>query len=157
MLAGSYATGNSGVANYSWQILPVGHIYRAYLAGTRESRMSIVALEENKSSRFMGDATLGGRFGLLRYGTEDGLLPQGFQLDIEGAAFPRLDWDNDWDLDSVDFRGGIPLTFAYGKWRTKVGYYHLSAHIGDEYFIKNPALIGSIMCAMPSSLGKPIN
>jgi hypothetical protein len=137
VMSGSYAGGNSPAGNYSWQLLPVGHIYRAYLAGTRESRMSIVALEESKSGRFMGDATLGGRFGVLRYGTEDGLLPQGFQLDIEGAAFPRLDWDNDWDLDSVDFRGGIPLTFAYGKWRTKIGYYHLSAHLGDEFLIKN--------------------
>jgi outer membrane protein assembly factor BamB len=42
------------------------------------------------------------------------------------------------DLDSVDFRGDGPLTYGIGDWQFKLGYYHLSSHLGDEYAINNP-------------------
>ncbi|MGC4004218.1 MAG: DUF1207 domain-containing protein [Pirellulales bacterium] len=132
-----YATGTSH-GGYEWQILPLGHIYRSYLAGPKEPRMGINTFYETKEEQTLVDATLGGRFGLLRYGNQDAILPQGFQVDIEGAAFPRLSPNESFDLRAVDFRAGVPLTFGFGRWRTKFGYYHTSSHIGDEFLIKNP-------------------
>ena len=76
------------------------------------------------------------RVGLLRYGTTNELLPQGWQLDVEAAAFPRLD-DNR-NLVECDFRAGIPLTTRQGPWELKVGYVHTCSHIGDLYLLGNP-------------------
>src|SRR5690606_26754469 len=61
--------------------------------------------------------------------------------DIEGAAFPRLDLEDNRDLISADFRFGMPLTFGYGRLQTKFAYYHLSSHLGDEYLEKNPTAV----------------
>jgi hypothetical protein len=38
----------------------------------------------------------------------------------------------------VDFRGGLPITYGSGRFRTKFGYYHLSSHLGDEFLLENP-------------------
>ncbi len=82
------------------------------------------------------DATLGGRAGVLRFGNTDPSMPEGWQLDVEGAAFPRLDLDHDRDLVSSDFRFGVPLTARQGPLQMKFGYYHLSSHLGDEYMVR---------------------
>ncbi len=83
---------------------------------------------------------MGGRVGLFRYGTRDNQWPEGWQLDIEGAAFPRmsLEPERDRDLVSSDFRFGIPLTFRSGRWEGKLAYYHFSSHLGDEFLLTFP-------------------
>jgi hypothetical protein len=122
---------------WTWQIVPSGLLYRSYLAGPRESRLASVWNWQTPGGGRFWDFTLGGHVGLLRYGTAGGPRPGGFQLDADAAAFPRLDLRNENDLTSVDFRGGIPLTFAYGPWESKFGYYHTSSHLGDEFLLKH--------------------
>ena len=119
-----------------WQILPDGLMYKSYLAGNQEPRFASVWFYE-KDYGWLWDVALGGRVGMLRYGTTDPLTPQGWQLDIEGAAFPRLDLEHGRELVSTDFRFGIPLTHRRGRWQSKFGYYHLSSHLGDEYMVRN--------------------
>jgi hypothetical protein len=122
-------------------LLPEDLIYRSYLAGAKESRLGTQIVWDNDDlnpNTFLWEATLGGRVGLLRFGSVDGLYPQGFQLDVEGSAQVRLDILEDVDVRSVDFRGGIPLTYGFGRWQAKLAYYHLSSHLGDEFVIKNP-------------------
>jgi hypothetical protein len=84
------------------------------------------------------DITLGGRVGLWRYGTTDVFMPDGWQIDLEGAALPRLDFEHDMNMVSADFRAGLPITYGAGPWRTKLGYYHLSSHLGDEQLLSFP-------------------
>jgi hypothetical protein len=79
--------------------------------------------------------------GILRYGDDDDVRPNGFQVDVEGAAFPRLDLSHDSELVSADFRGGVPLTFGIGPWEAKLAYYHLSSHLGDEYMVSHPMAV----------------
>ena len=122
--------------SWTWQVLPDSILYKSYLASNRESRMGSQMVHINNLGNYW-DVTLGGRVGILRYGTSDPYWPEGYQLDIEGAAFPRLNFDHDRDLDDVDFRFGIPLTMRRGAWETKFGYYHLSSHLGDEYMVRN--------------------
>jgi hypothetical protein len=132
----------SDTSPWDWTILPDGLIYRSYLAGPKESRFrSVWAYDENLG--WIWDITLGGRVGILRYGTKhaDDVQPEGWQLDVEGAAFPRLDPEEERDLTSADFRFGVPLTYGIGRYQTKIAYYHLSSHIGDEYLIKNPTFV----------------
>jgi hypothetical protein len=122
--------------DWDWQILPNGIIYQAYLANSKESRMGtqIVNIEGDGA---VWDSTLGGRFGLLRYGTCDGFWPQGWQFDVEGSAQVRLDPEVSMDVRSVDFRIGAPLTYGYGRHRLKIGYYHLCSHLVDEFLLAN--------------------
>jgi hypothetical protein len=121
---------------WNWQVLPEGLLYKSYLAGPKESRMG-TELSYTRGHGWFWDATLGARIGLLRYGTEDSLWPEGWQWDVEGAAFPRLDLASDRDLHSVDFRAGTVLTHRNGPWEWKFGYYHLSSHMGDEYLLQS--------------------
>jgi len=127
------------VSNEQWtyQILPDGLIYRSYLAADRESRFRSFFFHQDGYGT-LWDVTLGGRVGLWRYGTTNAYLPDGWQVDLEGAALPRLDFEHDMNLISVDFRAGLPITYGNGPWRTKFGYYHLSSHLGDEQMLTFP-------------------
>jgi Protein of unknown function (DUF1207) len=122
---------------WTWQLMPEGLIYHSYLAGGKEPRMASVFAYE-KNAGWVWDITIGARVGLLRYGTPDAIRPEGWQLDVEGAAFPRLNLEHDADLVDVDFRAGVPLTYGIGPFQAKLAYYHLSSHIGDEFLLQNP-------------------
>ena len=39
---------------------------------------------------------------------------------------------------AVDFRMGVPLTYGWGAHQAKLGYYHLSSHLGDELMLDKP-------------------
>ena len=120
---------------YVWQVLPDGLIYKSYLAGLKEARLGTQAFYE-RDEGWKWDITLGGRVGIVRYGTPDAANPEGWQIDVEGAAFPRLDPAQEMDLDVADFRAGLPITWGSGPWRTKLAYYHLSSHYGDEFLLR---------------------
>lgn len=123
---------------WRWQALPQGLIYRSYLAGTKEPRLASVWNQDKRIGN-MWDLTLGGRVGLLRYGTSDPLFPKGWQLDMEGASILRLNLDHNRDLDAADFRAGFPLTFSFSRWEHKFAFYHMSSHVGDEYLVRHPS------------------
>lgn len=126
---------------WTWQLFPEGLIYRSYLAGGREPRLASKWVYEREQG-WLWDLAAGGRVGILRYGTEDDVLPEGWQLDVEGAAFPRLTLlpERDRDMVAADFRVGLPLTFRRGMWEGKFSYYHLSSHLGDEYMETFPTV-----------------
>jgi uncharacterized protein DUF1207 len=123
---------------YEWQVMPVGLMYKAYLAGEKESRMSSVWLSSPGRHGLVWENTLGGHVGLLRYGNRDAINPEGWQLDLEGAAMPRVDTGNNDDLEAVDFRAGFLSTWRKGPNAYKAGYYHLSSHAGDEFLLRVP-------------------
>jgi hypothetical protein len=130
---------------WHWQLLPNNLIYTSYLAGPKEPRIGTVwyqdyagdPLQPSISNGILWDTTLGGRASILRYGSDPVLHPQGFEVQIEGAAFVRLDPQDDRDLRSADYRFGVPLVYGVGRWQTKLAYYHNSAHLGDEALLKH--------------------
>lgn len=126
-------------ARYDWtaQLKPDGLIYRSYLAGVKESRMASV-FNHDSNAGWIWDITLGGRVGIFRYGTSNTVRPEGFQIDIEGSGQPRLDLEHNEDLVATDFRAGLPITYGIGRWQSKLAYYHLSSHVGDEYLVSHP-------------------
>ena len=131
-------TNTDAFAAGTWQVMPSGLMYRSYLAGEKESRISSVWTKD-RSGRTVWESTLGARVGLLRYGTTGAYRPQGWQLDLEGGALPRvLPGTESTMLEAVDFRVGIQSTWAFDRWHIKAGYYHLSSHLGDEFVIANP-------------------
>lgn len=117
---------------WSLQLLPDGLIFPSYLAGMKEPRLATMWVHD-KNFKWVWDASLGGRAGLLRFGSPNSVLPEGIQLDIEGAVLLRMDMEHDRNMMANDFRAGVPLTFGGKKWQFKFGYYHLSSHMGDEH------------------------
>jgi hypothetical protein len=137
---GSYTiplTSGVDIDAFEWQVMPAEIMYRSYLASQKESRLAAQLVNETDHD-MLWDGFAGGRFGLLRYGNRDPIYPQGMQIDIEGAGLVRLDVYNDVDVQSVDFRAGVPISFVWGRHQTRIGYYHLSSHTGDEFLLKNP-------------------
>ena len=127
---------------WAWELLPAGLIYRSYLAGGREARIGGQFVHE-RDQGWLLDATAGGRVGLLRYGTSDPLRPEGWQIDFEGAAFPRIALDGTANVMATDYRYGVPLTFRRGILETKLAYYHLSSHLADEFIATHPGAAGN--------------
>lgn len=127
--------GSDGMWIVEW--FPEGLIYRPYLASPKASRLATTFVHVDGDG-WLWDAWLGTQVGVVRWGTGDADWPAGFQIDIEGSAQTRLDPSQDMDLRSTDFRAGIPFTFGFGPHRTKIAYYHLSSHLGDEFLIRNP-------------------
>ena len=131
-------------APWSWQLLPDELIYRPELASLHTARLAISALSIKGfdpvglpgGTNWYWDSTLGARVGIIRYGSPEGAYPQGFQFDVEGAVFPRVDSGGS-TLIASDYRLGLPISFGWRKWQTKFGYYHVSSHLGDEYVIGN--------------------
>ena len=125
---------------WHWQLLPDGLIYRSYQAGPREPRISTVFFSE-RDGRTLWDPILGGRMPIIRFGNDNVLQPNGWQLDIEGAALVRLNLDANRDVESSDFRFGVPVSYGIDNWQFKFGYYHLSSHLGDEFMVRNATLV----------------
>ena len=140
-------------APWAWQILPQGVLFRSYFASGRESRIGVQFFHENRQN-FLADwkdpqdpldwrqpnnfwdNTLGGRVGLIRYGNFEKLYPEGFQVDIEGAVLSRMTLDDNREVWTNDYRFGFPLTFRYGHFEYKFGYYHISSHRGDKMMVR---------------------
>lgn len=136
----SFVEARPSSTGYTWQPLPSGLLFRSYLAGEKESRLSSVWTTD-REGRTVWENTLGGRVGLLRYGTEGVFRPQGWQFDLEGAALARvLPGTESTMLEATDYRVGFLLTWAEGPLHVKAGYYHLSSHLGDEILLANPGM-----------------
>ena len=127
---------------WNWQLLPDGLMYKSYLAGDKEPRLSNSFLHES-GGQTLWDTALGWRVGLIRFGTSRAIQPEGFQLDVEGGTFLRVLPGNGNDVQSMDFRAGLPLTWREGPFQAKVGAYHIESHVGDDFLAKNPGFIAN--------------
>ncbi|WP_437191281.1 DUF1207 domain-containing protein [Planctomicrobium sp. SH527] len=127
------------VVEETWQLMPEGLLYHSYLAGEKEPRFAAQWMwEQNRG--LVWETAVGGRWGLFRKGTE-GPNGEGFQFDVIGGAFVRIDPEEESDVEAADFNAGFLGTWRTGRWRFKLGYNHYSCHVGDEYLIKNPTFV----------------
>src|SRR5262245_6411444 len=81
---------------WTWQLLPDQLLYRSYLAAPGEARLSSAWLYDTDHG-WIWDFTIGARVGLLRFGSPPGAAPEGWQLDLQGAALPRLNLEQNYD------------------------------------------------------------
>lgn len=122
---------------WTFQVLPQGLIWHSYLAGPKEPRFEALIIGgQNVGEKFDGE--VGGRVGLFRYGNTADFRPQGWQVDVEGAAIIREDEQQAQLVDGYDFRVGVPVTYGWGNYTMKISWYHTSAHLGDEFMLANP-------------------
>lgn len=120
------------------EVLPDGLLYRSYIAAPNEPRFSSVGSYDLSKKSWRWDASLGGRVGLFRQNEPNFLNLDAWQIDLEGAAMPRLNPHLHMDVESVDYRFGLLWTGKKGNVAFKFGYFHMSSHVGDEYLLKNP-------------------
>lgn len=125
--------------SYEFQLMPKSLIWHSYLAGPWEPRFASVWSHE-RSEGWVWDVALGGRVALCRWGTKDCSQPNGWEIQMEGAAFPRLDPEKSVDLIATDYRFGAPLVYGNGPYQMKFGFYHISSHLGDEYMEDHPGV-----------------
>lgn len=120
----------------TWEALPSGSLFPDYLGNVKAPRLA--ARWSIEDDEFL-EGSLGGRVGLFRLNeSTDGLYRRGVQIDVEGAGLVRLNTAEERDLESSDFRAGMPISVSLGRLHTRFGYYHISSHLGDEYLIRNP-------------------
>ena len=74
-----------GPGPFKWQLLPDGLMYPSYLAGEREPRIGSEWVYDRRMG-WLWNIAMGARVGLLRFGTENNLLPEGFQLDARSGG-----------------------------------------------------------------------
>lgn len=65
-----------------------------------------------------------------------------FDLGLEGTAFTQFEWTNrnetfQRNILSTDFWIGVPFVMYFRPWTIRIRFYHLSAHMGDDYMIRN--------------------
>jgi len=121
-------------SNWVWQVRPNGTLYHTYWANPHEPRLATHTLGDEDGT--FQDSSIGGRVGIVKFGPKG--IDQGFQLDVLGGAKLRQDWTNEMSVYAADFRYDILGTWADGPNRWKFGFYHVSAHVGDEFLAFNP-------------------
>jgi hypothetical protein len=122
-------------STWSYQLLPTGRIYQSYLAGVNETRLGL-AWNKDSNLGMIWDATVGGNAPLFRYGTHNSIFPEGFQIEVEGSAHLRMDFERERDMDATDYRFSLPITWGNKIWQFRTGYFHVSSHLGDERMIR---------------------
>ncbi len=121
---------------WRWTFLPQGFLYHTYWASVAEPRLSTQAFRDHGGGSWL-DSHIAGRLGIVRFGER--YSDEGFQLDLLAGAKLRQDADNHLDMAGTDYRYDIPLTYRRGAHAWKFGYYHVSSHVGDEWWLKNPS------------------
>ncbi len=119
---------------WTQQLLPQGLMYPSYLAGRKEPRLQSI-INHTQGYGELWDITLGGRTAIWRNGTTDPVQPEGWEIELEGAALLRLDWERHRNLAATDYRAGVPIVYGTKRWQFKTGYYHVSSHLGDNYLM----------------------
>ncbi|MCA9089762.1 MAG: DUF1207 domain-containing protein [Planctomycetaceae bacterium] len=137
LVGSEFNTFRAAQTPWLWHVRPQGVLYHTYWSSAQEPRLGTQIVRTDMGT--FQDSSIGGRVGLIKYGPLND--DEGFQLDILGGAKLRQDWDHGLDVLATDFRYDILGTYAEGPHRFKFGFYHISAHTGDEFLARNPGYV----------------
>jgi hypothetical protein len=111
--------------------LPSTLLWTPPLASRTEPRLYVAASSlSHPDMKSVNDFGIGGTLGIQRWSPQDS-PDEGVQLDLFVLAITRFAMLD--AMDAVDYRVGVPLTFAWGNWTGKLAYEHTSSHLGDEF------------------------
>jgi Protein of unknown function (DUF1207) len=119
--------------------------FERLIAAPREVqfRGAFVLADRNVAPGFEGRnieaiVAIGQNVGVYRFDDNEG-IDGAITLHMEFGIFSRFFMEEPTrDLINADFRIGLPLQFRRGPWQLRVGYRHLSSHIGDDYLNRFP-------------------
>ena len=116
-------------------ILPHGLLWAPPLAGQQEPRSYMKMYESQRvDNARVNDCAIGGTLPLVRFSRLE-TPNEGLQVDMFASVFSRF--VDTRTFAAVDYRFGVPFTYAVGKFTFKAGYEHTSCHLGDEFLIKH--------------------
>ena len=115
---------------------PEGFAYRHPLADSR-APVSGVRLQFplEPEGDFKIENRLATHLAVWRQTTGESML----EVQAEGGAFARFNFEENWDMDGVDFRFGFPLVARSGAFALKLHPSHVTSHLGDEYIERTGA------------------
>jgi uncharacterized protein DUF1207 len=123
-------------ANRRLTVLPATLLWQPALANQHEPRMSVkMTTLDTEDFKHVSDFSIGGTMALVRNAPAE-RADNGVQLDIFAVAISRFVATR--DMTALDYRFGVPLTFARGPWSAKLSYEHTSTHLGDEFLNSHP-------------------
>jgi hypothetical protein len=128
----TFGNGNA----YGWHLLPNDVLFRSYVAGVHQPRMAAEFVNDSNQGTLL-DVDIGSRVAILRKGTV-GPNAEGVELQVYAAALARLSMDRQSDVEATDFVFGVPFVWRRGPTAVRLGYDHVSSHIGDEYLLRYP-------------------
>jgi hypothetical protein len=116
----------------TFQCFPSTLLWEPPLASKAEPRMALLfnTLDDATSQQTV-DGYIGATVGLFRLTPAE--CPWAVQLDffgLVGSRFSQYDY-----LITLDYRAGLPITWACGSWHGKIGYEHTSTHLGDDVMV----------------------
>ena len=117
-------------------LLPQGLLWRPPIANPEEPRSYMKLYQSLDTEEFpsVNDCAIGGTLPVVRFSRLE-TPNEGMQVDVFAVAFSRF--VDIRTFAAVDYRFGVPFTYAIGKWSFKVAYEHTSCHVGDELLIKD--------------------
>lgn len=132
-----YQQSDGGEIESEW--FPQDGLFRPLMADPKQPQF--FALWQSMQSRNertnanIGSIGVGENFGF--YTRRTGC--NGWQISLLTGIFAQFDLDTpNSNLINVDFNVGLPLTWRYGNWSSRLRFYHQSSHIGDEFLGANP-------------------
>ncbi len=117
---------------------PTQDLFPRYVADPRRPRFAVVRIgfpdtEIDGAGDRRFALTVGGRYGLFRFHPE-GAPDRGVQIDVEGAIAAQFDLTSSQDNIGWDGFYGIQVAWAPARGPVlRLGLFHDSAHIGDEF------------------------
>jgi hypothetical protein len=128
-------------------VLPEGDLFCPLLADPKAERSFVSFLRGDFPALQAGvdvgeDITigavgLGDAFPIVRFaGSAPG---NGLQIALVGSIFAQFDMNaSSFDLINADYLIGLPVTFRYAGFSSRVRLYHQSSHLGDEFLLRTP-------------------
>ncbi len=122
------------------ELFPRGHLYAPYVADPHAPGAAIevhayssTGVEQASDLRY--HLELGGRFGLVRRRPR---APGGraWQLSLDAGLDAQFDIHNGLDNTGWDGNYGVSLTTSRGRAEGKLGLFHTSSHLGDEWIVR---------------------
>ncbi len=123
------------------QFGPTTFLYPRYIADPRRPTLSVTRVEASKSEitgagKSRWDIRIGQRFGLARFFCNND-VDHGFQIDAEMGFSGQFEGDKSRDNIGWDGLYGVHLTwFGHQDVALRLGWFHDSSHIGDEFIEK---------------------
>jgi len=124
---------------------PDAEPFERLIASPREVglRGSFIVADRTRDLGYEGktleaEVALAQRFGIFRF-DDDPQVARPLTLHFEFGIFTRFYMEEvTRDLVNADFRFALPIEYARGRMQLRVGYRHLSSHVGDDFLYRFP-------------------